>query len=240
MVIECYLKKPNILLFNNRTIKSKKRKYSKRGQANICFAPSFVTWHLLEKMKEKPNAFSAKQSCFFPSIIQVPEAFLTYSLCSLSVLQAAHLGWTMSCHASCFYLTVTSAARDKSAWKTHFCYDGSDNIGVSQEACFLSLFYPFFPQLRMVTSPLNSPRGARHWMNGEIESWDCQRWLRKKRREALIEFLSQWELNLFFLSQTASTLVVAEARSSGIYSCVASNKVGKAERNVSFIVTGKV
>uniref|UniRef100_A0A8C2UBE6 Platelet-derived growth factor receptor-like protein n=1 Tax=Coturnix japonica TaxID=93934 RepID=A0A8C2UBE6_COTJA len=38
-------------------------------------------------------------------------------------------------------------------------------------------------------------------------------------------------------NKTASTLVVAEARSSGIYSCVASNKVGKAERNVSFLVT---
>lgn len=42
------------------------------------------------------------------------------------------------------------------------------------------------------------------------------------------------------LLQTASTLVVAEAKSSGIYSCVASNKVGKSERNVSFIVTGKI
>ncbi|KAK2519123.1 hypothetical protein Q9233_012176 [Columba guinea] len=38
-------------------------------------------------------------------------------------------------------------------------------------------------------------------------------------------------------NKTASTLVVAEAKSSGIYSCVASNKVGKARRNVSFIVT---
>ncbi|XP_049679214.1 vascular endothelial growth factor receptor 1 isoform X1 [Accipiter gentilis] len=38
-------------------------------------------------------------------------------------------------------------------------------------------------------------------------------------------------------NKTASTLIVAEAKSSGIYSCVASNKVGKAERNVSFIVT---
>ncbi|RMC07250.1 hypothetical protein DUI87_16707 [Hirundo rustica rustica] len=38
-------------------------------------------------------------------------------------------------------------------------------------------------------------------------------------------------------NKTASTLVVAEAKSSGIYSCVASNKVGKSERNVSFIVT---
>ncbi|KAM6095865.1 vascular endothelial growth factor receptor 1 [Chlamydotis macqueenii] len=38
-------------------------------------------------------------------------------------------------------------------------------------------------------------------------------------------------------NKTASTLIVAEARSSGIYSCVASNKVGKAERNISFIVT---
>lgn len=64
--------------------------------------------------------------------------------------------------------------------------------------------------------------------------------LEKKRREALTELVIQRELNLFFLLQTASTLVVAEAKSSGIYSCVASNKVGKAERNVSFIVTGKI
>uniref|UniRef100_A0A669QT86 receptor protein-tyrosine kinase n=1 Tax=Phasianus colchicus TaxID=9054 RepID=A0A669QT86_PHACC len=41
-------------------------------------------------------------------------------------------------------------------------------------------------------------------------------------------------------NKTASTLVVAEAKSSGIYSCVASNKVGKAERNVSFLVTGMI
>uniref|UniRef100_A0A663FGF6 receptor protein-tyrosine kinase n=1 Tax=Aquila chrysaetos chrysaetos TaxID=223781 RepID=A0A663FGF6_AQUCH len=40
-------------------------------------------------------------------------------------------------------------------------------------------------------------------------------------------------------NKTASTLIVAEAKSSGIYSCVASNKVGKAERNVSFIVTAQ-
>lgn len=96
-----------------------------------------------------------------------------------------------------------------------------------------------FPKLYMVTSS-NSPRGAHHWMNGKSGSWDCQWWLRKKRRQALTESLSQWELNLFFLLQTASTLVVAEAKSSGIYSCVASNKVGKSERNVSFIVTGKI
>uniref|UniRef100_A0A8C4UIJ1 receptor protein-tyrosine kinase n=1 Tax=Falco tinnunculus TaxID=100819 RepID=A0A8C4UIJ1_FALTI len=38
-------------------------------------------------------------------------------------------------------------------------------------------------------------------------------------------------------NKTASTLVVAETKSSGIYSCVASNKVGKSERNISFIVT---
>ncbi|NXA37567.1 VGFR1 factor, partial [Eudromia elegans] len=38
-------------------------------------------------------------------------------------------------------------------------------------------------------------------------------------------------------NKTASTLVVADAKSSGIYSCVAANKVGKAARNMSFIVT---
>ncbi|NXA53434.1 VGFR1 factor, partial [Nothocercus julius] len=38
-------------------------------------------------------------------------------------------------------------------------------------------------------------------------------------------------------NKIASTLVVADAKASGIYSCAAANKVGKAERNVSFIVT---
>uniref|UniRef100_A0A8C8SQB5 Vascular endothelial growth factor receptor 1 n=1 Tax=Pelusios castaneus TaxID=367368 RepID=A0A8C8SQB5_9SAUR len=38
-------------------------------------------------------------------------------------------------------------------------------------------------------------------------------------------------------NKTASILVVAEAKSSGIYSCVASNKVGNVERNISFYVT---
>ncbi|XP_025064496.1 vascular endothelial growth factor receptor 1 [Alligator sinensis] len=38
-------------------------------------------------------------------------------------------------------------------------------------------------------------------------------------------------------NKTASILVVAEAKSSGIYSCVASNKIGTVERNVSFYVT---
>ncbi|XP_074842058.1 vascular endothelial growth factor receptor 1 isoform X2 [Carettochelys insculpta] len=38
-------------------------------------------------------------------------------------------------------------------------------------------------------------------------------------------------------NKTASILVVAEAKSSGIYSCVASNKVGNVDRNISFYVT---
>uniref|UniRef100_A0A8C0G0R6 Platelet-derived growth factor receptor-like protein n=1 Tax=Chelonoidis abingdonii TaxID=106734 RepID=A0A8C0G0R6_CHEAB len=38
-------------------------------------------------------------------------------------------------------------------------------------------------------------------------------------------------------NKTASILAVAEAKSSGIYSCVASNKVGNVERNISFYVT---
>nr|XP_008165680.1 vascular endothelial growth factor receptor 1 isoform X1 [Chrysemys picta bellii] len=38
-------------------------------------------------------------------------------------------------------------------------------------------------------------------------------------------------------NKTASILTVAEAKSSGIYSCVASNKVGNVERNISFYVT---
>ncbi|XP_007662302.2 vascular endothelial growth factor receptor 1 isoform X1 [Ornithorhynchus anatinus] len=38
-------------------------------------------------------------------------------------------------------------------------------------------------------------------------------------------------------NKMASTLVIAEARSSGVYSCVAANKVGQVERNISFYVT---
>ncbi|XP_036600227.1 vascular endothelial growth factor receptor 1 [Trichosurus vulpecula] len=38
-------------------------------------------------------------------------------------------------------------------------------------------------------------------------------------------------------NKIASTLVVADSRASGIYSCVASNKVGHVERNISFYVT---
>ncbi|XP_074159675.1 vascular endothelial growth factor receptor 1 [Sminthopsis crassicaudata] len=38
-------------------------------------------------------------------------------------------------------------------------------------------------------------------------------------------------------NKIASTLVVADTRASGIYSCVASNKVGHVERNISFYVT---
>ncbi|KAK2489068.1 hypothetical protein MC885_006887 [Smutsia gigantea] len=38
-------------------------------------------------------------------------------------------------------------------------------------------------------------------------------------------------------NKTASTLVVADSRISGIYSCMASNKVGTVERNISFYIT---
>ncbi|XP_035158321.1 vascular endothelial growth factor receptor 1 isoform X2 [Callithrix jacchus] len=38
-------------------------------------------------------------------------------------------------------------------------------------------------------------------------------------------------------NKTASTLVVADSRISGIYSCIASNKVGTVERNISFYIT---
>ncbi|KAM9604611.1 vascular endothelial growth factor receptor 1 [Trichechus inunguis] len=38
-------------------------------------------------------------------------------------------------------------------------------------------------------------------------------------------------------NKIASTLVVADSRISGIYSCMASNKVGTAERNISFYIT---
>ncbi|XP_043360294.1 vascular endothelial growth factor receptor 1 isoform X4 [Dermochelys coriacea] len=40
-------------------------------------------------------------------------------------------------------------------------------------------------------------------------------------------------------NKTASILAVAEAKSSGIYSCVASNKIGNVERNISFYVTAQ-
>lgn len=51
--------------------------------------------------------------------------------------------------------------------------------------------------------------------------------------------LSCRQLKCPFLSQTASTLVVAESRIPGIYSCVASNKVGTAKRSINFYITGK-
>ncbi|XP_004680229.1 PREDICTED: vascular endothelial growth factor receptor 1 [Condylura cristata] len=38
-------------------------------------------------------------------------------------------------------------------------------------------------------------------------------------------------------NKTASTLVVADSRTSGIYSCMASNKVGTVERNIRFYIT---
>lgn len=46
-------------------------------------------------------------------------------------------------------------------------------------------------------------------------------------------------LKLPLLLQMASTLVVADARISGIYTCMATNKVGTVERNVNFYITGK-
>ena len=46
-------------------------------------------------------------------------------------------------------------------------------------------------------------------------------------------------LKLPLLLQTSSTLVVAEARISGIYTCMATNKVGTVERNMNFYITGK-
>ncbi|XP_013918690.1 PREDICTED: vascular endothelial growth factor receptor 1, partial [Thamnophis sirtalis] len=41
-------------------------------------------------------------------------------------------------------------------------------------------------------------------------------------------------------NKTASILVVAESRTSGTYSCIASNKVGKDKRDISYFVTGIV
>uniref|UniRef100_A0A452SD34 Vascular endothelial growth factor receptor 1 n=1 Tax=Ursus americanus TaxID=9643 RepID=A0A452SD34_URSAM len=48
---------------------------------------------------------------------------------------------------------------------------------------------------------------------------------------------SHSKLKFPFLLQTASTLVVADSRISGIYSCMASNKVGTVGRNISFYIT---
>uniref|UniRef100_A0A452SD78 Vascular endothelial growth factor receptor 1 n=1 Tax=Ursus americanus TaxID=9643 RepID=A0A452SD78_URSAM len=42
---------------------------------------------------------------------------------------------------------------------------------------------------------------------------------------------------VIFEAKTASTLVVADSRISGIYSCMASNKVGTVGRNISFYIT---
>ncbi|EPY74742.1 vascular endothelial growth factor receptor 1 [Camelus ferus] len=52
-----------------------------------------------------------------------------------------------------------------------------------------------------------------------------------------IESITQRTAVIEGKNKTASTLVVADARISGIYSCMASNKVGTVERNISFYVT---
>ncbi|XP_072832157.1 vascular endothelial growth factor receptor 1 isoform X2 [Vicugna pacos] len=52
-----------------------------------------------------------------------------------------------------------------------------------------------------------------------------------------IESITQRTTVIEGKNKTASTLVVADARISGIYSCMASNKVGTVERNISFYVT---
>uniref|UniRef100_A0A5F9CWB7 Vascular endothelial growth factor receptor 1 n=1 Tax=Oryctolagus cuniculus TaxID=9986 RepID=A0A5F9CWB7_RABIT len=52
-----------------------------------------------------------------------------------------------------------------------------------------------------------------------------------------IESITQRTAIIEGKNKTASTLVVADSRISGIYSCMASNKVGSVERNMSFYVT---
>ncbi|XP_036773235.2 vascular endothelial growth factor receptor 1 isoform X1 [Manis pentadactyla] len=52
-----------------------------------------------------------------------------------------------------------------------------------------------------------------------------------------IESISQRTAIIEGKNKTASTLVVADSRFSGIYSCMASNKVGTVERNMSFYIT---
>ncbi|XP_044105454.1 vascular endothelial growth factor receptor 1 isoform X2 [Neovison vison] len=52
-----------------------------------------------------------------------------------------------------------------------------------------------------------------------------------------IESITQRTAVIEGKNKTASTLVVADSRISGIYSCMASNKVGAVERNISFYVT---
>ncbi|XP_030872753.1 vascular endothelial growth factor receptor 1, partial [Leptonychotes weddellii] len=54
-----------------------------------------------------------------------------------------------------------------------------------------------------------------------------------------IESITQRTAIIEGKNKTASTLVVADSRISGIYSCMASNKVGSVERNISFYITGK-
>ncbi|XP_039110896.1 vascular endothelial growth factor receptor 1 isoform X3 [Hyaena hyaena] len=52
-----------------------------------------------------------------------------------------------------------------------------------------------------------------------------------------IESITQRTAMIEGKNKTASTLVVADSRISGIYSCVASNKVGTVERSISFYIT---
>ncbi|XP_016064932.1 PREDICTED: vascular endothelial growth factor receptor 1 [Miniopterus natalensis] len=52
-----------------------------------------------------------------------------------------------------------------------------------------------------------------------------------------IESITQRTAIIEGKNKTASTLVVADSRISGIYSCMASNKVGTVERNISFYIT---
>lgn len=70
------------------------------------------------------------------------------------------------------------------------------------------------------------------YVNGRAES-------RQPGCLGLFRKLSVPWLNFVSLFQTVSTLVVADSRASGIYSCKAFNKIGTVERNIKFYVTGK-
>uniref|UniRef100_A0A8D1Q519 receptor protein-tyrosine kinase n=1 Tax=Sus scrofa TaxID=9823 RepID=A0A8D1Q519_PIG len=52
-----------------------------------------------------------------------------------------------------------------------------------------------------------------------------------------VESITQRTAAIEGKNKTASTLVVADSRTSGIYTCVASNKVGTVERDISFYIT---
>ncbi|KAH0625083.1 hypothetical protein JD844_033169 [Phrynosoma platyrhinos] len=70
-------------------------------------------------------------------------------------------------------------------------------------------------------------------MNGTTESYWCQYSGRSIRNSCF----NLERTKTIVSSQIASILTVAESRSSGSYSCIASNKVGSDERNISYFIT---